>query len=373
MITREIQATISKHIQENKILLLNAPSFTQRRELVLNALPNQEEALVFDFTEKKTKRIFKDFSKELFFELIGDKKYIILAEAQFLVNLQELIELVLFEEYNINLICICSYDPPLDELLTEALTRNGLFIKIQAPTFKELASHIGLVQFEKTLEERLVFGNYPSVVEQAGQEIAILNTICKHISDYSFSKNERINKKEKLKKLLQYISFRIGEQVSYNEIGTKCGLDNETVERYILMLEKASILIKLPVFNTNQRYELNKSHCFYFYDNGIRNAFIQNFNPLDIRNDVNALWKNWVIAEKMEKINSEENRVYFWITHTKQTFDFIQTNATDMKAFQIIWDKSDKFKVPTLFQKYYPNALTYKINRASYWGFLVKD
>lgn len=373
MIVREIQKDIAKHLQKNKILILKAPSFTEGSDLIVNSL-STEQHLIFDFNDKKTKRLFKDFSKETFLEQIAGKHVVIFNEAQFLKNLQQFIEFVLFEEIQVNLICICSYNPPIDDILTEALTQNGLILEFQAPSFKEIANQIGLIEMEKTLEDRLIFGNYPEIVKDKENAAQKLTEYVNHISNYSFSKSERINKKENLKKVLQYLAFNIGQQLSYNQIGLKCALDNETVERYIAMLEKAFLIIKLPVFHTEKRYELQKSHCFYFYDNGIRNAFIQNFNDFDLRNDQDVLWKNWIIAERSKKLHSDNSskKQYFWLTHTKQEIDYLELSAGNEKAFQIIWDKTDKFKIPKLFSSYYPKINCYKINRSSYWSFLIK-
>ncbi|MGV3630187.1 MAG: DUF4143 domain-containing protein [Bacteroidota bacterium] len=375
MIKREIQQEIEQHILRNKVLVLKAPAFTQRTQLVMQSLPKHIRQQLFDFSDKKTLQAFKEFTPENFAAWIGQSNCIIFREAQLLKSLQEVIELVLFGENELTLICICSYDPPLDELLTEALEQNKLIIQLQAPTFREIASEFGLIRVEKNLEDRLIFGNYPAVLENPENAAVLLQKIAEQVSAYSFSKSERINKKDKLKKMLQYVAFHIGEQLSYNQIATKCGLDNETVERYVTVLEKAFILFRLPVYSTGQRYELGKIHCFYFFDNGIRNAFIQNFNDPEVRDDLDKLWKNWIISERMKKLKQKpQDKVpYFWVTHTKQQIDYMELTSKEMKAYQLIWDKSDKFRVPAMFLKYYPKALTYKINRSSYWSFLSKD
>lgn len=371
MIQRAISKTIENHIQNNKILILQSPTGIESLSLVELVCSSKPKTILFDLKDKKTKLKFKELSKGDFIDVIGENKIIVLNEAQLLSNLQEIIEFVLFEADDLTLISICSYEPLLDDVLKDVLKQNDLFLHLQAPSFNELATHLGLVQFEKTLEERLIFGNYPKVIENKENATSFLNEICSEISTYSFGKNERVNKKDKFKKMLHYLAFNIGEQLSYNQIATKCGLDNETVERYIIMLEKAFILIKLPCFSTEKRYELNKSHCFYFYDNGVRNAFVQNFNDLDYRNDVNQLWKNWLVAEKMKKINAKN--CYFWLTHTKQQIDFIIDYGIEKRAYQMLWEKDEKYKIPKLFSSYYPEILTYKINRASYWSFLNKD
>ncbi|MES2589669.1 MAG: DUF4143 domain-containing protein [Bacteroidota bacterium] len=372
MIEREIVKKIKEKIASNKILVLIGTSENIQENLFDQQVENYK---LFDISNKKTKKTFQYIDRDNLNTFFEGKKNVILKEAQLLDNLQQIIEIVLFENLEVNLICLCSFEPVFDDILLEVLTAQELIIKTTSPTFKDIAKHFGLIQIEKNLEQRLIFGNNQEVFESTENAILFLENCVSNILKSTLNPKERINKTEQLRKLLQNIALSIGKHVSYNELGTKVGLDNETVERYILLLEKAQVLIKIPTYSTDQKYELKKTHCIYFYDNGVRNALIKNYNELEFRSDADILWKNWFIAEKYKKSISEIANFYFWVTHTKQQVDLIEIKPKDNKmfAYQMKWDKKDKKKFPKSFSTLYPNVKLIEINRSTYWSFLAKD
>lgn len=366
MIKRTIQVKLKEQVNGAKLLVLKAPMYTEREALLLSELDHSNLVLL-DLKDKKIAKSLSQLSGSNLLTLFGDKNILVLKEAQLFPKLQQLIEFHLADEKPRSLFCICSSNPTIDDALLEVLDQNGLFLSFYAPGFVELSKHFGLIEVEKTLAQRLVFGNYPPVLEYPDRAKEFLHNAVKEIIEYSFSKSARINKKEELFKVLRYISFNIGKHLSYNEIGSKCSLDNETVERYIEVLQQAHLLFKLPVFHSGQRYELSKTHRFFFLDNGIRNALIENFSPLDLRFDADVLWKNWLIAEKIKQKGA--TGFSFWLTHTNQEMDLIEGEV----AYQLVWDKAAKVKVPKLFSSYYPGKNVLKITRSSYWNFLAKD
>jgi predicted AAA+ superfamily ATPase len=179
--------------------------------------------------------------------------------------------------------------------------------------------------------------------------------------------------------MLQILAFQCGEPISYNDIAQRCGVDNETIERYIDLFERTFLLIKLPSFYNGHRYELKKTHCVYFQDNGIRNALIQNFNPPELRNDMDLLWRNYMVSERVKWIRSLglQKEMFFWRTHTQQQMDFIEVDADKIMAYksdpnQFSYAKRKTVKVPKLFQTYYPQAKTGILNKSTYWNFLTR-
>ena len=375
MLKREISSKIEKHLKENKILLLLGPKGNQRTKLILNSIENQSAVFIYNLKDKKIKLEIEKFTSKNFPLFFEDKKYIVLQEMQVLSNLPELIEFVLFESKNLNLIGICSFLPYLDQDLLFALEQQNLILMSHSLSFQELVNNLGLSNVEKSIDDRLIYGNFETVIKNKEIAVDFLNSQIHSIINEQISVNDRINKKDNLLKMLQFISFSIGEHLSYNEIGEKCGLDNETVERYIDLLEKSFVLIKIPVFFNEHKYELKKAHCFYFYDNGIRNALINNFNPLDLRMDAKILWKNWLIVEKLKQENLALNSTnfYFWKTHTNQQIDLIIKNENNtFLAFQFQWNKKEKCKIPKSFSLYYPKIKTKIINKSTYWTFLIK-
>jgi len=158
-----------------------------------------------------------------------------------------------------------------------------------------------------------------------------------------------------LLKLLQALAFQVGSEVSYNEIGQLIGADHVTIERYIELLEKSFVIFRVNSLSRNLRNEIKKKKKIYFYDNGILNSVIKNFNPLSIRNDIGALWENFLISERVKK-NHYQNRYinfYFWRTHAQQEIDYIEEYGGKFFAYEFKWNKNKRVKAPEIFMKKY--------------------
>ncbi len=374
MIERQLKEKVKAHIASNKILLLLGPKGVGKTQLVLDCIADAEEILSLNANQKTIKKSLENPSEASLREIFGNKKYILIQDAQYLIHLQTIIEEILFGEYDLNLILTCSFEPVLDDVLREALQLQGLELKLYPLLFQELANQQGIVEFDKNLTQRLIYGNYPQATEDPENAEEFLLNLLNDAIFTNLSPNERINKGEKLLKMLQVLAFDMGEPISYNDVGFRAGLDNETVERYIDLLEKAFILIRIPSFYNGHKYELKKTHTVYFVDNGIRNAIIRNFNDADLRNDLDVLWKNWLISERIKwnQQQGNEYKYFFWRTHTRQQMDFIEVRNEKIVAYKSIWDKRKKPKFPASFSAAYPEAETHALNRSTYWGFLTK-
>lgn len=375
MITRLYFQALKEKISQNKIVLLKGPRRVGKRTSVLNALTElNKEALEFNVSDKKIKKQFEFVDAEKLKNLFQNHSFVVIHEAQYLEKLQDIIEILLSGEIDVTLILCCSYEPLIDELLREVLQIQGLELTVLPVSFYELAQKNALPEEEKLLEQRLIYGNYPEITENLQEAETTLKNMVEEVIFTNLGVSDRINKGDKLLRMLQIISFNIGDPVSYNEIGEKCGLDNETVERYVDLLEKSFILIRIPTFFNDNRYELKKSHVIYFVDNGIRNVLINNFNPIDLRNDVDQLWRNWLISERIKwnKMNGRVQDYRFWKTHTNQKIDFMEITQGKVEAYKTSWEKKKKIKFPALFAQYYPLVNTHTLNRSTYWGFLTK-
>lgn len=375
MIPRIQYKAIKQKIATNKLLLLTGPREVGKQTIVQEILT----AAGFAYTElngqkRATKKMFEVVSEESLKESFGLNRYVVIHEAQYLDKLQEIIEVLLSTDWNITLILTCSYEPVMDELLREVLQLQGLEMQLMPPSFYELAQHNGLPVEESLLEQRLIYGNYPSVVSNLEKAKPKLRELVDQVIFTNLGVTDRINKGKKLMHMLQLLAFEVGDAISYNDIGDRCGLDNETVERYIDLLEKSFVLIKLPSYFNNHRYELKKSHTIYFVDNGIRNVLINNFNPMNLRNDWDKIWKNWLISERIKwnQLNNKEVEYYFWKTHTKQIMDYIEVENGSVSAYKTSWEKRKKMKFPASFAEAYPFSKLFALNRSTYWGFLTK-
>jgi predicted AAA+ superfamily ATPase len=375
MITRIQFTRLKESIAQNRIVLVNGPRRVGKATLVQQALEELNlTAVQFDALNKKTKKQFEEISVKALNDLFAGHRYVVIHEAQYLEKLQDMIEILLSGEINATLVLCCSYEPLIDDILREVLQLQGLEITLLPSTFYELAQKNSLPEEEKLLEQRLIYGNYPEITEDLDHAELTLREMVQEVIFTNLGVNDRINKGDKLLRMLQIIAFNIGEPISYNEIGEKCDLDNETVERYVDLLERSFLLIRIPCFYNGHRYELKKSHVIYFVDNGIRNVLISNFNPLFLRNDIDQLWRNWLIAERIKwnRLNGKEVEYRFWRTHTRQTMDFLEITSEKIAGYKTSWEKKKKIKFPASFIEAYPTVSTHTLNRSTYWGFLTK-
>ena len=228
---------------------------------------------------------------------------------------------------------------------------------------------------KKNLESTLIYGTYPEVVTHeslnAKQEILqdiSSGTLYKDILEFQLIKNPSV-----LNNLLKALALQIGSEVSYNELSGLLGIDNATVEKYIDLLEKSYVIFRLPPYFTNKRKEISKSKKIYFYDNGIRNAILRNFNTLDLRNDVGALWENFLIVERLKK--NEYSRkfphIYFWRTLNQSEIDYIEEISDKLSAFEFKWNpRKVRKQAPKAFRDAYPEATFESVTPENYQKFV---
>ncbi len=200
---------------------------------------------------------------------------------------------------------------------------------------------------------------YPDVINNFGNEYEILKNL---VSSYLYKDIlalTGIRKSDVLEKILQALAFQIGSEVSYNEIAQLVGVDKNTVNNYINLLEKSYVIFKLNSFSRNARNEIKANRKIYFYDNGVRNMLIGNFNNLALRQDKGALWENFMVAERMKLLSYENSnkRPYFWRTTQQQEIDYIEVDADEVNAFEIKW-KVKKAKLPKSFSNYYSGSFS---------------
>lgn len=369
MIPRILSDQLSKAISSSKLVMVSGPKRAGKEELVHHVTEH------FGLSTGEVLCTSKLDKEELIALLqSSDTDLVILKDAEHLQELQYVIDLALSGSIQPSLLLLCSFPPQIDVDLLEALKHSGLYFKIYAPAFYEAASHFGLPNEEQLLEDRLIYGNYPEVLDDLSGAEPKLRELITEVIDTHLGVHDRINKNDKLWRTLQLLAFHIGEPVSYLEIGERAGLDNETVARYIDLLEKADILIRLPSYSNDHRYELKRSNCIYFQDNGIRNALISNFNPTFLRNDMSQLWKNYLISERVKwaRMNGIDSEFYFWRTHTRQQMDLLEVTEGSIRAYKTDWEKRKKVKIPKYFQECYPDAVSKVLNRSTYWSFLSK-
>jgi len=359
IIKRKTENLVLDNLFKGKVILIFGARQVGKTTLVKNLLKKTEHPYLWlNGDEADVRIIFKDATSSKLRSLIGKNKIVVIDEAQRIENIGICLKLLVDNFPDLQVIATGSSSFELANKIKEPLTGRKMEYLLFPLSFGEMSEHYGLLEEKRLLEIRMLYGSYPDIVTTAENKTELL----KQLADSYLYKDiliwEKIQKSEKLERLVQALAFQVGNEVSYLELGQMTGLDNETTEKYIALLEKAFIIFRLGSFSRNLRNELKKSRKIYFLDNGIRNAVINNFNSLQLRNDVGALWENFIISERMKFIHYNRlfaNR-YFWRTYQQNEVDYIEEREGKLFAFEFKWNKKSKRKFPKLFENTYPES-----------------
>lgn len=305
---------------------------------------------------------------------VGNNRLLVIDEAQKVQNIGINLKLIVDHIPGIRVIATGSSSFDLARSIGEPLTgrKNTL---IQYPLAQlELAAMEQRHETDSRLENRLIYGSYPEIVllqdnrerEQYLKEI-VSSYLYKDILEL-----EGIRQSAKIGRLLQLIAFQIGKEVSYTELGTSLGMSKNTADHYLDLLEKAFVIRKLGGFSRNLRNEVTKNSRYYFVDNGVRNALINNFNPLELRNDPGELWENYLVMERLKRQEylRETANNYFWRTYTKKELDLVEERDGKLHGYEIKWGKA-RPGAPKEWTMGYPEATWNLINRDNYLTFVA--
>lgn len=372
MIERILEKQILDKINTNKAIILLGSRQVGKTTLLKFLFENSSETIWLNADEPDIQAIFANISSKRFEAIIGNKKMIIIDEAQRIPDIGLKMKLITDQLHGIQLIATGSSAFELSNKLNEPLTGRKWEFKMYPISFQEMVNHHGLLNEIRLLPHRLVYGFYPDVVNHQGNEKEIL----KQLSDSYLYKDllvmDQIKKPSALVKLLQALALQIGSQVSYNELAQICGLDGKTVEKYMMLLEQSYIIFRLASFSRNQRNELKKSRKVYFFDNGIRNALIANFEHIENRTDIGALWENYLVSERIKYLAYQQKWVnnWYWRTTEQQEIDYVEEENGQLSAFEFKWNPKAKGSVPSSFRKTYPAATINWIHRENFETFL---
>jgi predicted AAA+ superfamily ATPase len=238
-------------------------------------------------------------------------------------------------------------------------------------SWEEFENHVGFLEADQQLERRLVYGMYPDVINTPNEETEILENLVGSYLYRDVLSYAGIRKPQVLDKLIQALALQLGSEVNYNELSQLVGVDRNTIEKYITILEQGYVIFRLPSFNRNVRNEIKKGRKIYFYDNGIRNAVIGAMDNLSLRADVGQLWENFLISErvKMNKYKFTLARSFFWRTNQQQEIDYVEQKGLNVKAFEFKWNPRKPAKISSTFIKAY-NAEGYLVNRNNFRDFV---
>ena len=242
-------------------------------------------------------------------------------------------------------------------------------------SLSELAIETSEREEKRLLETRMVYGLYPEVVTEPGDAKRILMGLTNNYLYKDLFMYRGIKKPDLIQKLVRALALQLGNEVSYNELSSLLGVDRGTIETYINLLEKCFVVFRLDSFSRNLRNEIKKGKKIYFYDNGIRNAVLSNFAPLELRNDTGALWENLMVSERVKRNSylGDFAQLFFWRTHEQQEIDLVEEQDGVLRTFEIKWNDKVKVKRPKSFVDAYPNSTYEVVTPENYWNFIRID
>ena len=363
MIERQQQQSIEKLLGSRKaIIILGARQVG--KSTLLNQLFDQREGVMWlNGDDWDVRQLLADMTSTRIKALIGANHWVVIDEAQRIPDIGLRLKLITDQVPGVQVVATGSSSFQLASQVNEPLTGRKREFHIFPLTYQEMTAHTNLLEEHRMIPHRMVYGYYPEVVTSLGEEQTVLHELSNSYLYKDILSLDSISKPNKLTMLLQALARQIGEQVSYNEVGQLIGLSPKTVERYIDVLEKSFIIFRLGSFSRNLRNELKASRKIYFWDLGIRNAVIANFQQVENRLDTGALWENFVIAERMKMLNTQERfcNSWFWRTQQQQEIDLVEEENGALRAFEFKWNpKKGKANIPASFAKAYPHA-TYTI------------
>ena len=358
MIDRLLYKSIEDKLFKGKIILLAGARQVGKTTLLKQILHNKEGVLWLNGDEMQVQNLFNNASADRLLSEFGGSKIVILDEAQRIKDVGLRLKLIADADSDIQMIATGSSAFDLANKVNEPLTGRKWEYQMFPLSFGEMVEHHGKLKEMRMLPRRIVYGYYPEVVTNEGNEVEILKLLTDAYLYKDILSWENIKHPDKLQTLLRALAYQVGSQVSFNELSQMCSLDSKTVERYITLLEQCYIIFRLPSFSRNLRHELKASRKIYFYDNGIRNALIADYNAPEIRQDIGALWENFVISERMKSNEYYRHwvNVYFWRTKYQQEIDYLEEGGGMLHAYEIKWNPRKKTTITKTFTEAYPGT-----------------
>jgi predicted AAA+ superfamily ATPase len=375
MISRILVDRLRQKMFKQKAIIVLGPRQVGKTTLLKNLAFDPNEILWMNADEIDVQQTLSEVSSGSFKALLGKKKIFIIDEAQRIENIGLKLKLITDNLPEIQVIATGSSSFDLANRVNEPLTGRKWEYNLFPLSYQELVEHHGMLTENRLLEHRLVYGYYPEVVSNPGEEEERLKLICHSYLYKDVLLWERLHKSDKLVRLLQALAHQIGSQVSFNELAEICSMDPKTVEKYVNLLEQGFVIFRLPSFSRNLRNELKSSRKIYFYDNGIRNAIINNFNPIALRSDVGFLWENFLVSERL-KFNSYHllnKNSFFWRTVNQQEIDLIEEYGGQLHAYEFKWNTKKTVRLTKTFENAYPNSTFNVITPGNLHEFLLPN
>ena len=373
-----MQAVLESKLGKGKVLLLIGPRQVGKTTLLksmLEKMSPDKKTQFWNCDESDVRQFLSEANSAKLKTLVGNADFIVIDEAQRVKDIGLTLKLIHDSFPKIQLAVTGSSSLDLSNSVNEPLTGRKFEYNLFSFSTNELVQHTSLLEENRQLQNRLLYGFYPDVVNNPGDEKEILTNIVNSYLYKDVFEFQDIRKPAVIEKLVQSLALQVGSEVSFNELGNLLGIDVQTVQRYVDLLEKAYVIFHLRSYSKNVRNELKKSIKIYFYDNGVRNAVLSNFSPWELRSDRGSLWENFLISQRI-KNNLYHNRsykYYFWRTTQRQEIDFIEEAENQLFAYEFKFSgKKARSKCPLTFSNNYPDVPFSVVTQDTYMDFITE-
>jgi predicted AAA+ superfamily ATPase len=370
-VDRIIKNQLLESLSPNKVIVLLGPRRVGKTILIKQIIEEIEEPyLLMSGEDIRVLELLKRRSTQNYVNLLQGKKLLIIDEAQKIPDVGNILKLMVDQIEGLKIIVTGSSAFDINNYMGEPLTGRKITYNLFALSEQELDQVETVLEKKDNLHHRLVYGNYPELLQLKDNEKReeYLREILSSYLLKDILAFENIRNADKIFDLLRLISYQIGGEVSIQELGSQLGMSKNTVDKYLDLLSKVYVLHKVNGFSKNLRKEVTKNSRWYFYDNGLRNAVIANLNPIGLRNDVGMLWENYIISERIKYQRYTKMLVnnYFWRTYDQQEIDWVEERGGKLHGYEFKWNPNKSVKIPAAWKKNYESAAFEVINPDNY-------
>ena len=371
-INRSIEPKIRKNLFKGKVVIIYGARQVGKTTLSKKILADfKEDGKYLNCELASVQQGLSVIEAERIKSFLGDYKLVVFDEAQNIKDIGKILKVMVDTYPDIQIIATGSSSFDLADKISEPFTGRNFTYLLYPLSIREVVNQFDAFYGEAKIESILRFGFYPEVFSLSDEQAKDrLDEISSNYLYRDILRFDGIKKTDVVNKLLMLLALQLGQEVSYIELGRQLGINRLTVEKYIDLLEKSFIVFKLRSFSRNKRIEVSKSVRIYFYEMGIRNSLIQNYNPLEMRDDIGALWENFCIVERKKLLEEKGLRTnsYFWRTYSQKEIDYVEESEGKIAGYEFKWNSKKTYRLPKDFVEKY-DAKVEIINRDNFWKF----
>ena len=372
MINRIIKGSILSDYKRRKVIVLLGARQVGKTTLLSELCEGKDRVLSLNCDNVDDVLALEGKTTTELRQLLSSYELVFIDEAQRVKNVGLTLKMIGDLKLETQVVVTGSSSLDMADEINEPATGRLIEYNLFPFSLPELALYSSEREENRLLENRMIYGLYPEVVTEPGDAKRTLMTLTNNYLYKDLFAYKGIKKPELIQKLVRALALQLGSEVSYNELSNLLGVDRGTVETYINLLEKCFVVFRLDSFSRNLRNEIKKGKKVYFYDNGVRNAVLSNFAPLERRNDVGALWENLMVSERVKRNAYSGNyaQLFFWRTHEQQEIDLIEEQDGMLHTFEFKWNGKARSSQPKVFASSYPSSTYEVITPENYWAFL---